>query len=48
MFLDEPYFMKSEKWYYFDGKDEKYKLTDDAPPKAIESYKQFYEALENE
>lgn len=38
-----PYFMKNEKWYRFDEELEKYVLTDEAPQKAKESYKEFYE-----
>lgn len=40
--------MSDPDWFVFDEKEWKYKLTDKAPLKAIESYKQFYEALENE
>lgn len=47
MFLDEPYFMTNEDWFYFDNGDKKYKLTDKATQKAKESYKEFYEALKN-
>ena len=45
MFIDEPYFMTNEEWYYFETKDNMYKLTDVAPDKAIESYKEFYKQL---
>ena len=45
MFIDEPYFMTNEEWYYFEAKDNIYKLTDVAPDKAIESYKEFYNQL---
>ena len=45
MFIDEPYFMTNEEWYYFDTKDKIYKLTDGTPDKAIESYKEFYKQL---
>ena len=47
MFIDEPYFMTNEEWYYFDTKDKIYKLTDVAPDKAIESYKESYKQLNN-
>jgi hypothetical protein len=40
------YFMENKEWYYFDYDEFKYKLTDKAPPKAQESYKEFYELLE--
>lgn len=42
MTVPKPYFMENEKWYYFDEDDFCYKLTDDAPEKAKESYKEFY------
>ena len=38
----KPYFMENEEWYYFDEKDFKYKLTDKATKKAIESYNEWY------
>lgn len=42
MFLDkEPYFMKNDDWYYFDGENEMYKPTPIAPPKAIKSIEDF-------
>lgn len=47
MFVDEPYFMTNEEWFYFDIKKLKYLLTDKAPPKAVESYKEFYNAIEH-
>lgn len=37
-----PYFMTNKEWYYYDEKEEKYKLTDKAPKEAIESYKEYY------
>lgn len=48
MFVDMPYFMENEEWYYFDFVERKYKLTEKAPQKAIESYKKYYETFENE
>lgn len=45
MRIGKPYFMKNEKWYYFDEKAFRYKLTDKAPKKAIESYKEWYEDI---
>lgn len=47
MILEQPYFMQNENWYYFDENDFRYKLTDKAPQKAQESYKEYYEELEN-
>ena len=40
--LKMPYFMKNKNWYYYDAKEGIFKLTDKAPKKAIESYKEFY------
>lgn len=39
---DKPYFMKNKEWYYYDVKSFKYKLTDKAPKKAIDSYNEYY------
>lgn len=41
--MPKPYFMENKEWYYFDEKNFCYKLTDKAPKKAIESYKEFYD-----
>lgn len=38
-----PYFMTNEDWYYHDEEEFKYKLTNQAPQKAIDSYNEFYE-----
>lgn len=48
MLLDRPYFMTNKEWFYHDEKEEKYKLTDKAPKKAIESYTEFYKILEDD
>ena len=37
-----PYFMQNENWYYYDEKEEIFKLTDKATKEAIESYKEYY------
>lgn len=42
---DMPYFMKEKKWFEFDFKKRIYVLTKEAPEKAKESYKKFYDAL---
>lgn len=42
---DFPYFMTNTEWYEFDPQKGKYVLTDKAPKKALESYKEFYTAL---
>lgn len=39
---EQPYFMENPKWYRFNEKEWKYELTDEAPEKAVESYKEFY------
>ena len=44
--VNKPYFMTNKEWYYWDSKEWKYKLTDKAPQKAIDSYKKFYKELE--
>ena len=44
---DEPYFMENKEWFYFDGNSFEYKLTEKAPPKAVESYKEFYANVYN-
>jgi len=44
---DEPYFLKDKSWYYFDEKDCKYFLTDKAPEKARESYREYYSMIED-
>lgn len=43
----EPYFMTNKEWYYHDLEEFRYKLTDKAPTKARESYKEFYRMLES-
>lgn len=42
MDVSRPYFMTNEDWYYYDEEEEIYKLTDEAPEEAIESYEEFY------
>ena len=37
-----PYFMENDEWFYYDEEEEIFKLTDKAPEKARESYKEFY------
>lgn len=39
---EEPCFLKNVEWYYFDETDFCYKLTDNAPKEAVESYNKFY------
>lgn len=46
MTVNEPYFMSNKDWYYFDEDDFCYKLTENAPQKAVESYKEFYNAID--
>ena len=47
MTLDKPYFMTNKEWFYHDEEEWRYKLTDKAPQKAQESYKEFYKADES-
>lgn len=41
-----PRFLKNKEWYYYDINTGRYKLTDKATKKAIESYKKYYESLD--
>ncbi len=43
--LDMPYFMENEDWYEFDFAQRRFILTDKAPQKAKDSYKQYYQEL---
>ena len=46
MTFDEiPYFMTNEDWFYDDLEEGILKLTDKAPLKARQSYKDFYDKL---
>ena len=45
MRIDKPYFMTNEEWFYFDEDEWCYKLTGEAPEKAIQSYKEYYDLL---
>ena len=43
MIIDEmPYFLNNKEWYWKSAGQIGYKLTDKAPPKAKQSYKEFY------
>lgn len=44
----KPYFMKNKDWYYYDVKTGRYKLTDKAPQKAIDSFNEFYKKIDNQ
>ena len=46
--LEKPYFMENDEWYYFDEDAFKYVLTDKAPEKAVESYKEYYKLVDDE
>lgn len=48
MYVERPYFLTNEEWYYFDEEEFKYKLTDKATDKAKESYKKFYKEMEED
>lgn len=43
--IDKPYFMENPLWYYHDNDEMIYKLTNDAPQDAIDSYNEFYKLL---
>lgn len=45
MELPEPFFLKDETWYNYNVELNEYELTDKAPPKAVESFKEYYELL---
>ncbi len=45
MTVPQPYFMNNAEWFYFDEDDFCYKLTDKAPQKAKDSYKEFYDTV---
>lgn len=40
--FEKPYFFQNKEWYYYDGKKNKYFLTDKAPEEARKSYEEFY------
>lgn len=48
MMITEPYFLTNEDWYYFDEKECRYFLTDEAPEKARKSYVDYYQAVEGD
>lgn len=48
MILEKPYFLENPDWYRFDEDECTYELTEKAPPEAVESYNEFYEALDAE
>ncbi len=45
MEFKEPYFMKNKDWYYFDEDEFCYKIKEDAPQKAKDSYEKYYAEL---
>ena len=46
--IDMPYFMENENWYYYDYEKMKYRLTKDAPEKAVKSYEEYYLILKRD
>ncbi len=42
--IEQPYFLKNEKWYYHDEKAWKYRLTPEGKkdPEVVRSYRNFY------
>ena len=43
--IEKPYFLANKEWYEYDEKSKKYILTDKAPEKAKQSYKEFYKLI---
>lgn len=43
----EPYWHKNNKWYYWDLKEQMFKLTKYATKKAIASYNKYYKDLQH-
>lgn len=41
-----PYWHKNKEWYYYSLEEKKFKLTDKAPKKAIDSYNIYYSNLQ--
>lgn len=44
--LRRPYFLEDKDWYEYDEETEKFVLTENAPFKAVESYKQYLKDYE--
>ena len=44
MTQEKPYFLTNKEWYYYDEEEYCWKLTEKAPPEAVKSYKEYYEA----
>ena len=44
--LNRPLFMTNKDWFTYNMEKGILELTEEAPPKAIESYKDFYKTLE--
>lgn len=42
----KPYFMTNEEWYILDDVTGEIKLTEKAPPEAVESYKKYMKQIE--
>ena len=45
-FAEIPFFMTNKEWYYADDESGTLKLTEKAPPEAVQSYKEFYKELD--
>lgn len=45
---EEPYFLTNSNWYRFDEHECKYILTNDAPEKAVKSYNEYYDLVDEE
>ena len=44
MSVPRPYYLKNKEWYYYDKNERCIKLTDKAPPEAVESFKTSHTA----
>ena len=42
--IDRPYFMTNDAWWTYNFNKGIIELTDEAPPKAVESYNAYYKA----
>ena len=46
--VELPYFFTNKEWYYYDGEEGIYKLTDKATEKAKQSYYEHYSENDDE
>lgn len=48
MEMNKPFYMTNESWFYHDDESGRDVLTDKAPPEAVKSYKEYWEALDKQ